>query len=49
MSALIFMGGFGRDRCHCKHPKHSVRCMQNLQRPYSLRFYGKLLIPRLGT
>jgi hypothetical protein len=29
--------------------KHRVRYMQNLQQPYSLRLYGKLLIPRLGT
>jgi len=26
-----------------------VRHMRNLQQPYSLRFYGKLMIPRLGT
>jgi hypothetical protein len=27
----------------------TVRYMRNLQQPYSLRLYGKLLIPRLGT
>jgi hypothetical protein len=27
-----FMGGFARDRCHCKHRRRSVQCMQILQR-----------------
>jgi hypothetical protein len=49
MSAQDFIGGFGRDSCYRMHRKRNVRCMQNLRRPYSLRLYGKLLIPRLGT
>src|SRR5229473_3797504 len=44
-----FIGGFGRDSCYRMHGKQDVRYMRNLQRPYSLRPYRKLLIPRLGT
>ena len=31
------------------HRKENVRYMRSLQLPYSLRLYGKLVIPRLGT
>jgi hypothetical protein len=34
MSALIFMGDFGRDRCHRMQSRRTVRYMQILQRPY---------------
>ncbi len=33
MSALIFMGGFGRDRCHRMQSRRLVRCMRILQTP----------------
>jgi hypothetical protein len=41
--------GSGGDYSYRMHHKQYVRYMRNLQRPCSLRFYGKLLIPRLGT
>jgi hypothetical protein len=34
MSALIFMGGFGRDSCYRMHRKRNVRCVRILQSPY---------------
>jgi hypothetical protein len=34
MSALIFMGSFGRERCHRMQSMRTVRCMRILQRPY---------------
>ena len=34
LSALTFMGGFGRNRWRRMQPKQTVRCMRNLQRPY---------------
>jgi len=37
------------DSCYRMHRKQNVRYMRNLQQPYSLRLYGKSLIPRLGT
>jgi len=40
---------FGRDSCYRMYHKQYVRYTRNLQRPYSLRLYGKLLIPSLVT
>src|SRR5580700_2413200 len=31
MNALVFIGGFGRDRCHHRQAKRAVRFMQILQ------------------
>jgi len=47
MSAQGFVGGL-----RAVAPETAaqiVRYMQNLQQPYSLWLYSKLLIPRLGT
>jgi hypothetical protein len=44
-----FMGGFGGDSCHHMHNRHSVRSMQDLQSPYSLRTSAKLLKTQAGT
>ena len=53
MSALIFVGGLGavapETAAFFDTEVQIMRYMQNLQQPYFLGLYGKLLIPRLGT
>jgi hypothetical protein len=49
MSALILMGGFGRDSCYRMRRKQKIALHAPLAKPLFARPYAKLLIPRLGT
>jgi hypothetical protein len=47
---MRFGGGCARKSRILWQEMHIVRYMRNLQQPYFLRLYGKLLsVPRLGT